>query len=350
MMKFLVRTLYIILISLFFSFITQLPKIHFAKASEKSSLNIFVWGDFFPEETFCKFEKETGIQLNISHYTSNEELILKLEKTKGEGYDLVFPSDYGVTALREKGLLKPIDHTKLDFWARLEPYLLDRPFDPKNQFSIPYFWEVYGIAFEKEKPLPHSLAALFDGAHPIVMTADPVEAMDFAAHYLYGYKHTLTLEEEQEVLTLLKKQKSRVEAYTDDRIHYIVSSENCPAAIMRVSFFWKAYNELSHLEIHLPKEGLFTTIENVALAKGSKHEEAAYKFINFVYKAECMAAQLELSPLFPACRDALPLASFVTIPRYHEIFAEVQSRSDFFFTHYLIDPHRIRPFWVEVKL
>jgi spermidine/putrescine transport system substrate-binding protein len=312
-------------------------------------LEFVVIADFFPEETLREFELETGIQLNINHYASNEELVLKLEKSGGQGYDLVFPSDYAVTALREKGLLHPLDHTKLDFWERLEPYLLNRPFDPENRYSLPYFWEVYGIATEKNKSYPHSLSAIFSGDHPVVMTADAVEAIDFAAHYLYGYREHLSIEEEASILHLLREQKLRVEAYTDDRVQYIIASENCPTAIMRVSFFWKNYDELTHMQIHLPKEGLFTTIENVALSVKSQHVDEAYKFMNFVYKKESMAKQLELSPLFPACKDALPLASFADIPRYHEIFAEIQERDDFYFTHYLLPPHRIRPFWVEVK-
>ncbi len=351
-MKVFIRSLYGLAITFLIFFITYFASYSSLKSEDKNILNIFVWGDFFPEETFRKFEAETGIKLIVNHYTSNEDLILKLENTKGAGYDLVFPSDYGVTSLREKGLLKSLDKSKLIFLDRIEPYLLNRDFDPKNQFSIPYFWEVYGIAFEKKKiqtPFTPSLSALFEGNYKVVMTNDPVEALDFASHYLYGYKETLSPHEEKNVIKLLKDQKKRVEAYTDDRVQYMISSEDCPLAIMRVSFFWKNYNEFSHLQIHLPKEGLFTTIENIALSALSKHEDAAYKFINFIYQPEIMAAQLDLSPLFPACQDALPFVTFKDIPRYHEIFNEVQNRNDFFFTHYIIPQAKIRPTWVEIK-
>ncbi len=351
-MKLFIRSLYVVTITLFLFLATYFASYTCSKTDDKNILNIFVWGDFFPEETFRKFEAETGIKLIINHYTSNEELILKLETSKGLGYDLVFPSDYGITELREKGLLKPLDKSKLDFLPRIEPYLLDRNFDPKNQFSIPYFWEVYGLALEKKKisgPFIPSLSLLFEGNSKVVMTADPVEALDFASHYLYGYRNTLSQNEEYQVINLLKEQKKRVEAYTDDRVQYMISSEDCPIAILRVSFFWKNYNEFPHLQIYLPKEGLFTTIENIALSCESKHLDAAYKFINFIYKPEIMAAQLDLSPLFPACKDALPFAQFVNIPRYHEIFKEVRSRNDFYFTHYVIPRERIRPTWVEIK-
>lgn len=351
-MKFFVRTLYVTFITLLLFGIAFFSSYTAAKSSKKNALNIFVWGDFFPEEVLANFEKETGIKLHVNFYTSNEELILKLESSNGIGYDLVFPSDYGVMTLTEKGLLKPLDKSKFDFMDKIEPYLLNRSFDPENAFTIPYFWEVYGLAYEKKKITPlykASLKDLFEGDNKVIMTADPVEALDFASHYLFGYKKHLNKEEEIQVINLLKKQKSRVEAYTDDRVQYMISSENCPLALLRVSFFWKNYEDLSHLALLLPKEGIFTTIENVALSKNAEHLDAAYQFINYIYKPEIMAKQLDLSPLFPACEETLGHTYLTEIERYPELFKEIQTRSDFFFTHYVIPQERIRQTWVEIK-
>jgi len=352
-MKLLIRSFLILLIS-----ITLLSTTYFASQTlpslkSKSTLNIFVWGDMFPEEVFKKFEKETDIHLVVNFYTSNEELIVKLENSKGSGYDIVFPSDYGVTSLIEKGLLKPLDKCKLQFLDRIEPYLLNQAFDTNNTYSTPYNWEVYGITQELTKTsnsfIP-SLSLLFEGKGKVVMTDDPVEAIDFAAHYLYGYKKILKPHEEYEVIKLLKTQKNRVEAYTDNRVQYMITSnKDCPTALMRVSFFWKHYNELSHLQIHLPKEGVFTTIETVAISANSKNLDAAYKFINYIYRPEIMAASLSESPLFPACKDVLPLTPFAEIPRYQQLFEEIKSRDDLYFTHYLILKERYRPAWVEIK-
>ncbi len=351
-MKLFIRFFYIFLITLFILFTTYFISYSFSKNSDPNTLNIFVWGDFFPEETLKKFEEETGIHLNVNYYGSNEELILKLESTKGVGYDLVFPSDYAVTALKQKNLLAPLNKGNLDFMNRIEPYLLDLKFDRKNEHSVPYSWEVYGITHETKK-LPRnfqpSLAALFEGTYKVIMTADPVEAIDFASHYLFGYKNTLSSKEETKVIQLLKNQKKRVEAYTDDRVQYMISSEDCPVALMRVSFFWKNFEAFPHLQIYLPREGVFTTIENVSISAGAEHIDAAYKFINYIYKPEIMAKQFDLSPLFPACTDTLPFTSLGNIPRYYEILKEVQSRNDLFFTHYLIPQSKIRPTWVEIK-
>ena len=192
MMKIFVQVFYIVLISASFLIATYFPT--YLKKTDPKTLNIFVWGDFFPEKTFLKFEQETGIRVQVNYYVSNEELILKLEKTKGMGYDIIFPSDYAVKILKEKDLLQPIDHTKLTFKEHIEPSLLNQYFDPNNTFSFPYFWEVYGMALEKNlypKGCFPSLALLFEKTNrKVVMTADPVEAITFATHYLYGKKKT----------------------------------------------------------------------------------------------------------------------------------------------------------------
>jgi spermidine/putrescine transport system substrate-binding protein len=92
-----------------------------------------------------RFERETGIRLHVSYYETNEELFSKLRATKGEGYDLVIPSDYVVELMIKEGLLQKIDRTKVHAWSELDPKLLSLYFDPHNDYTIPYFWAVYGL-------------------------------------------------------------------------------------------------------------------------------------------------------------------------------------------------------------
>ena len=48
---------------------------------DENTINVFVWGDIFDPAVIADFEKETGIKLNLSYYSSNEELIVKLKAT-----------------------------------------------------------------------------------------------------------------------------------------------------------------------------------------------------------------------------------------------------------------------------
>ena len=77
---------------------------------EDKSLNVFVWGDSLEVSILAEFEKKTGIKVNLSFFSSNEELQVKMKATGGHGYDLILPSDYTVALLIKDELLKPIDH------------------------------------------------------------------------------------------------------------------------------------------------------------------------------------------------------------------------------------------------
>src|SRR3569832_328639 len=79
------------------------------------SINVFVWGDILDPSVVADFEKETGIKVNMNFYASNEEMLVKLKATGGQGYDMIIPSDYSVEILIKDGLVKELDKTKLNF-------------------------------------------------------------------------------------------------------------------------------------------------------------------------------------------------------------------------------------------
>ena len=157
------------------------------------SITILIWAATIDPHIITDFEKETGITVNISYIESNEEAFSKILTSQGAGYDLIMPSDYLVKRLIKHTLIKPIDKSKLDFWHRLYPRLLHRYFDPENIYSIPYFWEVYGIGINKDffgdKIPPASWDLLFTypiGTAKVGMLEAPREAILLTAQYLFG--------------------------------------------------------------------------------------------------------------------------------------------------------------------
>ncbi|MEF1245594.1 extracellular solute-binding protein, partial [Vibrio campbellii] len=95
------------------------------------------------------FTKETGIKVIYSTYESNESMYAKL-KTQGSGYDLVVPSTYFVSKMRKEGMLQKIDKEKLSHFADLDTNFLNKPFDPNNNYSIPYIWGATGIGINAD--------------------------------------------------------------------------------------------------------------------------------------------------------------------------------------------------------
>lgn len=107
-------------------------------------LYFYNWSEYIPNEVLEQFTKETGIKVIYSTYESNETMYAKL-KTHGSGYDLVVPSTYYVSKMRDEGMLQKIDHSKLSHYKDLDPNFLHKSFDPKNDYSIPYIWGATGI-------------------------------------------------------------------------------------------------------------------------------------------------------------------------------------------------------------
>ncbi|MCG7588716.1 extracellular solute-binding protein, partial [Photobacterium sp. OFAV2-7] len=112
-------------------------------------LYFYNWSEYIPSEVLEQFTKETGIKVIYSTYESNETMYAKL-KTHGTGYDLVVPSTYYVSKMRDEGMLKKIDRSKLSNFDELDPNYLHKPFDPNNDYSIPYIWGATGIGVNTE--------------------------------------------------------------------------------------------------------------------------------------------------------------------------------------------------------
>ena len=79
-----------------------------ASAQASGKLNLYNWTDYTPTELIDKFEKETGIEVTLDTYDSNETLLAKLQ-SGATGYDLVVPSQHFVDIMVKEGLLMKVD-------------------------------------------------------------------------------------------------------------------------------------------------------------------------------------------------------------------------------------------------
>ena len=75
-------------------------------------MNLAIWSNYVKPEILQEFEKRTGVKVQVSNYSSNEELLAKLQ-AGASGYDVVVPSDYMVFAMSKLGLFKELDYTQL---------------------------------------------------------------------------------------------------------------------------------------------------------------------------------------------------------------------------------------------
>ncbi len=269
----------------------------FKRIDSKNSINVLTWSGMYSLSYISKFEKETGIKVRFSYYESNEELLVKLRATKGQGYDLIIPSDYAVYNLKKDKLLKKINKNKLDFLDNLNPILLGHYFDKKNKYSLPAEWAVFGLGinnnyFKNAKNLPQSWALVFDDKlinkynYKIAISNDPLVAIPVTTLYIYPNLDNLNQEKLSKVQNILKKIRPYIEAYIELKPDYYLVNQSAQIAVASSAHIFRAMQNNKFIDFIVPQEGTLVTIENFAIPKDTHKEDLVYKFINFLMKPE----------------------------------------------------------------
>jgi len=261
-----------------------------ASAKNEKAINVFVWTEYVPDAVIEKFEEETGIKVNLSTFSSNEDMLAKV-KSEAEGtYDIIQPSDYMVKQMAAQGMLEEIDKEKLTNLSNIGEAYLNPAYDPDNKYSIPYQGGVAAIAVntakvEKEitgyadlfdESLKNSIVALDDYRAVIGMTARSLG-------YSMNETDPAVLSEISDKLLTLK---DNVKLYDSDSPKSALISGDCT-----VGYCWSAeaalaMEENKDIRIVFPKEGAYVFMDNWTIPKGSKHYDAAMQFINFMLETD----------------------------------------------------------------
>jgi spermidine/putrescine transport system substrate-binding protein len=115
-----------------------------------NSLYLYTWGQYDNPTTFTAWKNATGFAVQIGSYDSNEALIAKLELAKGTaGYDIIVPTGGYVPEMAAKGLLLPLNKSKIPNFANLDPALLNFPWDRGNKYTVPKDYGTTGFIYDK---------------------------------------------------------------------------------------------------------------------------------------------------------------------------------------------------------
>ena len=280
---------------------------------KKQSLNLLIWSGIVHEKVLSDFEHKTGVHLNISYFGGNEEMIAKLLSTKGRGYDLVMAPDYTVRLLIHYGILQKIDKEKCSFLDAIHPKFLNLPYDPENEYSVPYDWYLLGLGFNKDffkkgnRPLA-SWKTIFDPAHMpnhIGLINDSRELINLAIKYTCGTIRPLRSQDELiKIQNVLKEQRKKVEAYTDFRGDFLLESGNCSVVLIPNSLIWKTLELNPRMGYVVPKEGTLLDIESFVIPVGASHIEQVYELLNYLYEPQVQEQSFREESLLPTRKDA----------------------------------------------
>lgn len=261
------------------------------------TLHLYLPGEYISDEMLAEFENKTGSKVVVDNFDSNEQMYIKI--ANGDSFDVLIPSDYMIQRLIGEDLLMKLDPEKVDeALVQIDDQILDLPYDPQNQYSVPYFWGTVGIVYDKNKVDLADLEKdgwgifadekykgdiyLYDSERDQFMaalknlgysmnTSDPKE---LAAAYDWLVNIVQTMEPEivtDEIIdNMANGRKALGMIYSGDATYVMQENEN--------------------MGYYLPKEGTNVWVDAMCIPKNAQNVDLAYAFINYAagYEAQMM--------------------------------------------------------------
>lgn len=268
------------------------------KTNYVGEVNVFNWGEYIDESIFDEFEKETGIKVNYTTFTSNETMYSVL-KTGGSSYDVIIPSDYMISRLVEEDMLEKLDFSNIPNYSLIGDQFKTAEYDPTGEYSVPYMWGTVGLIYNSDMIQDDitSWSALFNPAYSgqILMFDNPRDAMGIALLYL-GYSVNTTDEGElHEAFELLKEQKPILQGYVMDQIFDKLESGEAAIGPYYAGDYLSMKENNDSLVFVLPEEGANRFQDAMCVPKGAKNKTNAELFINYMCSTEVCMANMDVT-------------------------------------------------------
>ncbi len=280
-------------------------------AETKGELNIFVWTEYLPDAVVEKFEKETGVKVNVSTFSSNEDMLAKVKSEAPGAYDILNPSDYMVEQLIGQGMLAELDFDKLPNFVNIGESYKNPSYDPGNKYSVPYMGGAGAIVVNTDKVDIDitSYADLFDPAlEGQLVVLDDVRAVIGMASKSLGYDMNETDPAKlAEVSDKLMELKKNVVLYDSDSPKSALISGDCAAGMIWSAEVAMVMEEVPSAKVIYPEEGAYLFLDNWAITKESANYDNALLWIDFIMNPENMAMVLEEFPYLCANEKAVEI-------------------------------------------
>jgi len=253
-------------------------------------LNIYNWGEYIDPDLLVKFEKETGIKVNLDLFETNEHMLAKLE-AGGTQYDVIFPSDYVIEEMIKKDLLYKIDFNNIPNFKYVNDRFKNLNYDPTNEYSVPYFWGTLGIMYNTEMVDEEvdSWDILWNEkyAGKILMLDSMRDTIGVALKKL-GYSVNETDPDKlEQAKQLLIQQRPLVNGYYVDEIKDMMINGDAALALnwsgAAMDVYWEGIDYIRYV---VPKEGANLWFDCMVIPKTSQHKKEAEMFINFMLDPE----------------------------------------------------------------
>ncbi|MEQ9242636.1 extracellular solute-binding protein [Roseovarius indicus] len=283
----------------------------YSKSALASSgeINILMWSDYLPEKFIADFEGETGIKINYTGIGSNEEIINKMKATKGQGFDIVSPTNNRSLQWEPLELLQPFDMSKVNIDA-VNPAMAKIGTDAWNFGGegvhwLPHIWGTEGIAYRTDLWLPSGDAPSYGDvwseenagktmgrAHSMMLGAglymEASGQMEPGSVWsAYNDEETMrkvwtqiadwTIERKNRIKLIWNDADTQKNGLLNEGVIVGQTWDGPPLAL-------KSAGEPVHYQA--PVEGAMAWVDGMSVPIGAQNMEQIYAFIDFAYQQE----------------------------------------------------------------
>jgi spermidine/putrescine transport system substrate-binding protein len=313
--------------------------------SSSGELNILNWADEVMDPVLPNFTKQSGIKVNSTPFSQNEEQINKLQATGGEGFDLCQPTRDRAPQFKDLGVLAPFDLNKLSSNKNLIPSMLEGSTSiwtwDGGLYHLPHVWGSEAISWRTDltqleyKSL--SYGTLWDEQYKGKIQGRPhslllgIGLWWDATGKLPSNRMADAFENEEkfkkiydQILPFAIEHKPWVKQFWD-------TADNTKSGLLEngvvIGQTWdgpalalkKDGKPVSYMA---PQEGAITWLDGWAMPKAAQNVDQLYEFINYLHTPEVAATVAETSSYNPVVVGADAFLSDTFKKNFAEAYPE----------------------------
>lgn len=253
------------------------------------TLHVYNWGEYTGENIISGFEELTGAKVIMDNFDSNEQMYIKV--ANGDAYDVLVPSDYMIQRMMQEKMLQKLEsETRKECLCELADAIKGLPYDPKNEYSIPYFWGTVGIVYDKTKVSEEDLEKdgwdifLDQKFKGDIYLYDSERDSFMMALKALGYSMNTTSQDELNAAynwLIQCVQTMDPEIVTDEIIDNMAQARKALGLIYSGDAAY-VMSENENMGFYMPKSGTNLWSDAMVIPKNAKNPKLANEFIRYI--------------------------------------------------------------------
>lgn len=253
------------------------------------TLHVYNWGEYTGENIISGFEELTGAKVIMDNFDSNEQMYIKV--ANGDAYDVLVPSDYMIQRMMQEKMLQKLEpETRKECLGELADAIKGLPYDPKNEYSIPYFWGTVGIVYDKTKVSEEDLEKdgwdifLDQKFKGDIYLYDSERDSFMMALKALGYSMNTTSQDELNAAynwLIQCVQTMDPEIVTDEIIDNMAQARKALGLIYSGDAAY-VMSENENMGFYMPKSGTNLWSDAMVIPKNAKNPKLANEFIRYI--------------------------------------------------------------------